>query len=84
MRSNFRESLSREGRVDTGSNRGFGLVMGGACLIIAGLSYWPGSARWPYWAIAASAFAITAWLGRPSFTRLTAPGSCWALPCTGS
>jgi len=40
----------------------FGLVMAGACCFIAGLGYWSGSSRWPYWSAAAIAFFSAAWL----------------------
>jgi len=62
MRDNFHESLAREPEVKSGSNRAFGLVMAGACCLIAGLGFWSGSSRWPYWLAAAIVFAIAAGL----------------------
>lgn len=62
MRNEFHESLSRKEQVEIGANRAFGFVMGGACLIIAGLGYWAGTNHWPYWTIAALAFAGTGWI----------------------
>lgn len=62
MPSNFHESLSLTRTVEIGSNRSFGLVMGAACLVLAGLGFWAGSAYWPVWAVAALAFASLVWL----------------------
>ena len=59
MPSNFHETLSRRS-VEIGSNRSFGMVMGVACLVVAGLGYWAGSAHWPLWAGAAAIFGSLA------------------------
>jgi hypothetical protein len=62
MRANFHESLAREHEVKSGSDRAFGLVMAGACSLIAGWSFWSGGSNWPYWPVAAIAFLSTALL----------------------
>jgi hypothetical protein len=62
MRANFHENLAREPEVKSGSDRAFGLVMAGACCFIAGLGFWSGSSRWPYWSAMAIAFLSAAWL----------------------
>ena len=62
MLGDFHESLSRGRAVEIGSDRSFGLVMGAACLLFAGLGLWAGSAYWPIWAGAAVAFGSLAWL----------------------
>jgi len=59
---NFHESLSRGQTVQMGSNQSFGLVMGAACLVIAGIGYWFGSAYWPVWTGAAAVFGALAML----------------------
>jgi len=55
MLGNFHENLSRRS-VEIGSNRSFGLVMGVACLAVAAMGFWSGSAHWPIWASAAVVF----------------------------
>jgi len=62
MPSNFHENLSGRS-VEIGSNRSFGLVIGGACLGLAGLGLWAGSTHWAIWAGAAAVFAGLALLG---------------------
>ena len=62
MRANFHENLAREPEVKSGSDRAFGLVMAGACGVLAGLGIWSGTSRWPYWSVAAIAFASAALL----------------------
>jgi len=61
MPSNFHENLSRRS-VEIGSNRSFGVVMGAACLALAGLGFWTGSAYWPVWAGAAAVLGCLALL----------------------
>jgi hypothetical protein len=61
MPSNFHENLSRRS-VKIGSNRSFGVVMGVACLVFAGLGFWAGSLYWPIWAGAAAVFGSLALL----------------------
>jgi hypothetical protein len=68
MPSNFHETLSRKS-VEIGSNRSFGMVMGIACLGVAGLGLWAGSAYWPIWAFAAALFGSLGLL----WPRLLAP-----------
>jgi len=62
MRADFHETLEREAEVKSGSDRSFGLVMAGACGVIAGLGFWSGTSRWPYWLAAALVFGTTALL----------------------
>ena len=62
MADSFHESLSRGQTVEVGSNRSFGLVMGAACLVIAGIGFWGGWTSWPVWAGVAAAFGTLAWL----------------------
>jgi len=62
MASNFHESLSCGRTVEIGSSRSFGLVMGAACLVIAGIGFWAGSAYWFVWAGTAVALGGLAWL----------------------
>jgi len=62
MRANFHETLAREAEVKSGTDRSFGLVMAGACGVIAGLGFWSGTSRWPYWLAAAVLFATAALL----------------------
>jgi hypothetical protein len=62
MRANFHESLAREAEVKSGSDRAFGLVMAGACTVIAGPGFWLGTSRWPYWSVAAIMFLTAALL----------------------
>jgi hypothetical protein len=62
MRANFHENLAREPEIQSGSDRAFGLVMAGACCVIAGFGFWAGTSHWPLWLATAIAFAIVAWL----------------------
>jgi hypothetical protein len=68
MPSNFHENVSRRS-VEIGSNRSFGVVMGVACLVFAGVGFWVGSAYWLIWACAAAVFGSLALL----WPRLLAP-----------
>lgn len=68
MPSNFHENVSRRS-VEIGSNRSFGVVMGVACLALAGFGVWVGSAYWPIWAGAAAVFGSLALL----WPRLLSP-----------
>jgi hypothetical protein len=69
MPTNFHENLSRRS-VEIGSNRSFGLVMGIACLAVAALGFWAGSAHWPIWASAAAVFGSLAVLWPDFLTPL--------------
>lgn len=62
MGGNFHENLSRARAVKIGSNRTFGLVMGAACLVIAGFGLWSGSTYWQLWALGAIGFVSAALL----------------------
>jgi len=66
----FYEELVREPDVKSGSNRAFGLVMATACCILAGFGFWAGTSHWPFWSVAAIAFAIAAWLWPPVLAPL--------------
>ena len=64
-RANFHEELKREVEVQIGSERAFGLVMAGACFIIASIGFWKDTSHWPYWLAGGIAFALCALL-RPA------------------
>ena len=63
------EDIRREHVVVTSSDRSFGLTFAGFFALLAGLSWWRGGERWPYYVGAAAAFALVA-LALP---RLLAP-----------
>jgi hypothetical protein len=52
----FHEDLTREERVEGGSNRAFGLVFAGFFALVAALSAWRQGWIWPYTAALAVAF----------------------------
>jgi hypothetical protein len=63
------ELQRRDEAVKTSSNRSFGLVFAGFFTLLAALSFWHGSARWPIW-LALACLALVVALTAP---RLLAP-----------
>jgi len=67
------ELQPRQEVLKTSSDRGFGLVFASFCAIVAALSLYTGSHRWPWWLAAAAVFATLAYM-RPAllgpFNRL--------------
>jgi len=59
------ELHGREQVVQASSDRGFGYVFAGFSALVAALSFYKGSTRWPYWLAAAVIFAVVAFY-RPS------------------
>jgi saxitoxin biosynthesis operon SxtJ-like protein len=56
------EFLAREEELKASSDRGFGLVFAAFCAIVAALSLYTGSHRWPWWLAAAVIFALVAYV----------------------
>ena len=54
------EDIRREHEVVASSDRNFGLTFAGFFAILAGLGFWRGGERWPYWLGAAVAVALAA------------------------
>jgi predicted membrane metal-binding protein len=63
------EDIRREHQVVGSSDRSFGLTVAAFLAIVAGLGWWRGGERWPYWLAAAGAFALVAL----TLPRLLAP-----------
>jgi predicted membrane metal-binding protein len=63
------EDIRREHAVVTSSDRSFGLTFAGFFVLLAGLSWWRDGERWPYYLVAAAAFALVAF----ALPKLLAP-----------
>ncbi len=63
------EFQRRDEAVKSSSNRGFGLVFAAFFALLAALSLWRGTARWPIWLGLACAFLLLAF----AFPRLLTP-----------
>jgi hypothetical protein len=64
------ENFSRDEKLKPGSNRGFGLVIGAAFLVLAVVKGWTGSWWWPMFAGTSAAFFAAAWLTPSLLTPL--------------
>ena len=56
------ENFSRGETVVSGSDRSFGLVMAGACAVLAALNAWHGGRTWPWMSGAVALFLVAALL----------------------
>jgi hypothetical protein len=64
------ENFSRDEKLKPGTNRGFGLVIGAALLVLAVVKGWTGSWWWPMFAGMSAAFFAAAWLTPSLLTPL--------------